>query len=325
MLHLKRILKSILKYKTSSGLTLLSLIIAFTGIIILALYVSWEKSFDKFHENADSVYRLETSLYNDRVPAKIGKIIRENVPEVEKLTALWSYSGKITTPKLNETNVSFQKSAMFAEESFLEIFTFPLKIGDKETVLKDPHSAVVSESFSKALFGDINPVGENIIVQDIQYVVTGVMKDFPKNSSLQTDCLLSFSTYKEEPRYSYFDEWSEWSFNIFFSLVDGATTQSAIEKINEIEIVQQIKEEMSSQQAENEELIKLYFSLSCKCSISTAASAFSSCTLKPPPAFSRISAASLKSLICMLLPHPVRKPHTPRVKSVFIFMLPTPY
>ena len=257
MLHFKRILKSIFKYKTSSGLTLLSLVIAFTGIIILALYVSWEKSFDKFHENADSVYRLETALYNDQVPAKIGKIIREKVPEVEKLTPLWIYSGKITTPKLNETNVSFQKSAMFAEESFLDIFTFPLKIGNKETALKDPHSAVVSESFSKSLFGDVNPVGENIIVQDIQYVVTGVMKDFPKNSSLQTDCLLSFSTYKEEPRYSYFDEWNEWSFNIFFSLVDGATPHLVIEKMNEIEIVQQIKEEMSSQQAENGELIIL--------------------------------------------------------------------
>ncbi len=257
MLHLKRILKSILKYKTSSGLTLLSLIIAFTGIIILALYVSWEKSFDKFHENADSVYRFETSLYNDRVPAKIGKVIREKVPEVEKLTSLWSYSGKITTPKLNETNVSFQKSAMFAEESFLDIFTFPLKIGDKETALKDPHSAVVSESFSKTLFGDINPVGENIIVQDIQYVVTGVMTDFPKNSSMQTDCLLSFSTYKEEPSYSYFDSWNEWSFNIFFSLVDGASIQSSIEKINEIEIVQQLKEEMGSDLAEGEELIVL--------------------------------------------------------------------
>ncbi len=257
MLHFKRILKSIFKYKTSSGLTLLSLVIAFTGIIILALYVSWEKSFDKFHENADSVYRFETSLYSDRVPAKIGKVIRDNVPEIDQLTALWSYRGKITTPKLKETNVGFEKSAMFAEESFFDIFTFPLQIGDKETVLKEPHSAVVSESFSKSLFGDINPVGENIIVQDIQYVVTGVMNDFPKNSSLQTDCLLSFSTYKEEPRYSYFDEWSEWSFNIFLTLVDGADTHSAIEKINEIEIVSQVKEEMGSELAEGEELIIL--------------------------------------------------------------------
>jgi len=257
MLQFKRILKSILKYKTSSGLTLLSLIISFTGIIILALYVSWEKSYDKFHENADAVYRFETALYGDDVPAKIGNIIRENVPEVDKLTSLWTYRGKITTPKLKETNVGFEKSAMFAEENFFNIFTFPLQNGDKETVLKEPHSAVISESFSKTMFGNVNPVGENIIVQDIQYVVTGIMTDFPKNSSLQADCLLSFSTYKEEPAYSYFDEWSEWSFNIFLTLVDGSDIQSAKDKINDIDIVKQLKEEMGTRLAEGEELIIL--------------------------------------------------------------------
>ena len=257
MLQFKRVLKSILKYRTSSGLTMTSLIISFTGIIILTLYVSWEKSFDKFHEDADSVYRLETTLYGNNVPAIMGKIIRENTPEVDALTATWGYSGKITTPKLNETNVNYQASMLFAENSFLDIFTFPLISGDKKTALAEPHSAVISESLSDKMFGGGNPIGENIVVQDIQYKVTGVMKDFPKNSSFQTDCLLSFSTYLEESRYSYFNQWNEWSFNVFMKLHPGSKPDEVADKIVKIDDISQTVSEMQSSLPEGTKLIEL--------------------------------------------------------------------
>ncbi len=257
MLQFKRILKTILKYRTSSGLTMASLIISFTGIIILTLYVSWEKSFDKFHENADSVYRLETALYRSDVPAIMGKIIRENTPEVDALTATWGYFGKITTPKLNETNVNYQASMLFAENSFLDIFTFPLLTGDKQTALTEPHSAVISESLSDKIFGGGNPIGENIVVEDIQYKVTGVMKDFPKNSSFQSDCLLSFSTYLEESRYSYFNQWSEWSFNVFMKLHPGSKPDEVADKIVKIDDISQTVSEMQSSLPEGRNLIEL--------------------------------------------------------------------
>ena len=257
MLQFKRILKSVLKYKTSSGLTLLSLIISFTGIIILTLYVSWEKSFDKFHENASSVYRLETKMYGSAVPAIMGKIIRENTPEVEALSATWGYRGQITTPKLKETNVNYQASVLFAEESFLDIFTFPLTTGDKKTALVEPRSAVISESLSTKIFGGANPVGENLIIQDVQYKITGVMKDFPENSSIQSDCLLSFSTYKEEKRYAYFNYWSEWSFNVYMKLHPGTDPDVVIDKIAAIDDISETVADMRSQYPEGSKMIVL--------------------------------------------------------------------
>ncbi len=237
MLQLKRIFKSVLRYKMSSGLTLLSLVTAFTGIIILTLYVSWEKSFDTFHENADSVYRLETVLYDDNVPALMSKTIRENVPEVEQITALAVNRGKITTPKLNETNVNFVESSVFVEEGFFDIFTFPLIMGKKETALKEPHSAVISESLSQKLFGGANPVGENIIVQGITYKVTGLMKDFPRNSSFRTNCLLSFSTHIEESSLDYFNVWDEWGFTVFMKLQPGVSSETVAKKISKIDVI----------------------------------------------------------------------------------------
>lgn len=244
MLQFKRILKSILKYKTSSGLTLLSLIISFTGIIILTLYVSFERSFDRFHKNSDSVYRLELRGEGSWLPAKMSPVIKQNIPEIKAITRLTHRQNYISTPELNETNVKFLSDYYFADSAFFEMFSFPLIMGDKTSVLNDPHGAVISESLSHKLFGDQNPLGQNILSENISYSVTGVMKDFPKNSSFQADCILPFSVYTAEKQYSYFDEWSEWSFNNIMLLQAGSDPNTVAAKIEKLpEIDEQIKQE----------------------------------------------------------------------------------
>ncbi len=247
MLHIKRILKSILKYKTSSGLTLLSLIISFTGIIILTLYVSFEKSFDKFHTNADTIYRLELRGEGSWLPAKMSPVIKQNIPEIKSVTRLTSRKDYITTPALNETNTKFLSNYYFADSAFFEMFSFPLVIGNKNTVLKEPHGAIISESLSQKLFGTNNPIGQNIITENISYKVTGVMNDFPKNSSLQADCILPFTVYTAEKQYYYFDEWNEWSFNNVMMLQPGSDPNIIAAKIEKLpEIAKQIAQEKAS-------------------------------------------------------------------------------
>ena len=244
MLQFKRILKSILKYKTSSGLTLLSLVISFTGIIILSLYVCFEKSFDRFHKNGDSVYRLELRGEGSWLPAKMSPVIKQNIPEIKAITRLTHRQDFITTPELNETNTKFLSNYYFADSVFFEMFSFPLVTGSKTSVLSEPHAAVISESLSQKLFGDKNPIGQNILTENISYKVTAVMKDFPKNSSLQADCILAFTVYTAEEQYSYFDYWSEWSFNNVMLLQPGSDPNAIAAKIEKLtEIDEQIKQE----------------------------------------------------------------------------------
>jgi putative ABC transport system permease protein len=247
MLQFKHILKSILKYKTSSGLTLLSLVISFTGIIILTLYVSFEKSFDGFHKNADSVYRLELRDKSSWLPAKMSTVIKQNIPEVKAITRLTSRNDYVTTPELNETNTKFIANYYFADSTFFEMFSFPLVIGDKASVLNGSHSAVISETLSHKLFGDKNPVGQNILAENIAYKITGVMKDFPKNSSIQADCVMTFAVYTTEEQYSYFDSWSEWSFNNVMLLQPGSDPSAVACKIEKLA---EIEEHINQQKAE---------------------------------------------------------------------------
>lgn len=244
MIQLKRIFKSILKYKTSSVLTLLSLVISFTGIIILTLYVAFETSFDRFHTNRDSIYRLELRGEGSWLPAKMSTVIKQHIPEVEQITRLSSDKDFITTPELNEEDIKFLSNYCFVDSAFFEMFSFPLLLGDKSSVLNDPHSAVISESLSKKMFGESNPVGQTLIAENISYHITGVMNDFPKNSSFQADCILPFTIYTVEKRYYYFDEWSEWSFNNILVLKPGTDPERVVAKIEKLsEIEPQIKQE----------------------------------------------------------------------------------
>lgn len=245
MIQIKRILNTILKYRTSSVLTLLSLVISFVGIIILTLYVSFEKSFDRFHENAASIYRLETKEYKSSVPAVISDIIQKNVPEIEKLCVLNFNNGKISTPALEQANSGFRSDMLFVSDSFFDLFSFPLLSGNPQTALTEPYSTVLTETYAKKLFGDANPLGESVLIDNALYKVTGILKDFPKNSSIEADYLTSFSTLTSK-NLSGANDWQEWSFNIFAKLKDNANPVATAAKIEKIQIIAENVKEMKA-------------------------------------------------------------------------------
>jgi putative ABC transport system permease protein len=236
MLQFKRILKALLRYKTSSGLTLLSLVISFLGILILTLYVSYEKSFDGFHKNEKQVYRLTTKMRGASIPAVFSDVIQENIPEVESITPFCFWSGKISTTAKSGSTTNFPASMLYANNSFFDLFTFPLQLGNQTTALTEPNTVVISESFSKKLFSSGNPLGESLLINGESFKVSGVMTDFPKNSSFQADCVTSFATCLKDGRYGV-KEWSEWSCNIFVKLRKGTNPEQVAAKMEQLSVL----------------------------------------------------------------------------------------
>ncbi len=233
MLQLKRIFNAILNYKTSSALTLLSLVVSFFGINILTLYVSYEKSFDRFNVNAQSVYRLETRYYGSYLPAATNTLISDYVPEIEKLTVFLMTNANISTDTLSKANMSFRSTLLYAGSSFFDMFTFPLIIGNPSTALTEPNTIVLSETLSGKIFGASNPVGERVFLDGVAFKVTALMKDFPKNSSFQADCIPSFATDLKDGRLGSKD-WSSWNSNIYVKLRKGANQAEVADKIDAI-------------------------------------------------------------------------------------------
>ena len=246
MLQFKRIIKSILRYKTSSGLTMLSLIISFLGILILSLYVSFEKSFDGFHQNKDQVYRLSTKSYGASVPAVVSDLIQQKIPEVESITPFAFGYSKITTSAQSENNSNFGAAILHANGAFYDLLTFPLRLGNQATALTEPNTVVISETFSHKLFGSGNPLGEAVFIDGESYKVSGVMKDFPKNSSFQADCIASLSTYLKDGRWG-INQWGEWSFNIFVKLRKGSNPEQVAAKIEKLPAIAEHINDMKAQ------------------------------------------------------------------------------
>ncbi|MGE0077350.1 MAG: ABC transporter permease [Bacteroidales bacterium] len=246
MLQVKRFFKTVLRYKTSTLLTLLSLVVAFLGIIVLTMYVSFERSFDKFHKNGASIYRLETLLYGSALPTVMGGIISEKVPEVESLVTLRSWNAEVSSKKQVEENVSFSSSLFYADSTFFDVFSFDLVLGDKQTALAEPFSIVIDEPLAEKVFGTVNVLGETLMLNGHPYTIKGVMKKFPRNSSFQTECLASQSTLKKNNWYGA-NDWAEWSSTIFAKLKSGCNPVDVAGKIESIPEVSEAVEELKSQ------------------------------------------------------------------------------
>lgn len=200
--YFKIVFRLIKRKKLFSMVNFLGLTIGITSSLLILLYVDFELGYDKFHENADRIYRVymhqpgnlvsgsSTDLWVTTPPI-LKPTWQKDLPEIEKIANVitrWSVVFKRNGQLINE-------SICFADPEFLEIFTFPLLYGSKETALIDPFSLLITPRMAGKYFGDDDPVGKTIVSSDEHtYKVTGVLQDLPENSHLKFDFLGSFNT-----------------------------------------------------------------------------------------------------------------------------------
>ena len=167
--------------------------------IVIMLFVKDELSYDRFHENAGRIYRLTvkrkipTGEQRDTLtPSNAGPNMVSDFPEVVDAV-------RLDQPRVyivEHGDKRFTTDPVGADPSILDVFTFPLVMGDKRTALKDPDNVVISEGLAEKMFGDENPMGKVITLYGVDpderhdYTVTGIMKDIPHNSHLRFEFLV---------------------------------------------------------------------------------------------------------------------------------------
>jgi putative ABC transport system permease protein len=197
--------------------------------ILILLWVEDELSYDKFHPKADRLYQVWVNAYFDgkinswtSVPLPTHEAMKTaNANIVRSLITDWGNTHLLTVTEDKRLN----KRGYFVSEEYLEMFEFPLLQGNPQTVLDDATSIVISESTAKALFGDDDAVGKTIRVDnEHDVVVSGVLKDIPKNSSFQFDFLLPYKYWRTHSEWVRRNEtnWGNYSFQIFLELNDAA-------------------------------------------------------------------------------------------------------
>ena len=198
--YLKTALRSLFRNKLFSCLNILGLATGMTCSILIFLWVQDELSYDRFNNNAGSIYRLTGRVGDINaavVPVPIGVAIKEGIPAVKNATRISSLQCMVTigTQKFEE------KNSYYADTNFLRIFNYPVLQGDAATLLSRPDGVVLTESGARKYFGSpANAMGKTLHI-DNDYngndlLVTGILKDIPHNSHLQFDMLVPIALYE---------------------------------------------------------------------------------------------------------------------------------
>jgi len=194
------------KVKRQKGYTLINISGLAVGLACCAIMMLWvrnEKSFDRFHSNRESIYRLikETSTAGSltldaRIPYPLAETIFGKIPEVKNYTRYQGVEGW----KIGYGDKFFYNDFLStADSTFFDIFTFPFVKGDPKTALKNRNSIVLTEGMASKYFGTDEPIGKvlTIIQPSLTFTVTGVIKDVPKNSHLHFDCIIPIENFWE--------------------------------------------------------------------------------------------------------------------------------
>ena len=196
--YLKIAWRNLWKNETFSLINIMGLAVSMSVGLLMISFISDLLSYDNFHEKKDRIYRVITANHQaDGVvmnlassSVRAGKKIKESVSQIDELTMVRGGFGG--DAKVNENQIPLQ--GLWADNDFLNVFSFPLQQGDPSTALKEPYSMVLTEKSAKKLFGETNVLGKLVKFDTLNYLVTGVMQDIPKLSHLQFEALGSFST-----------------------------------------------------------------------------------------------------------------------------------
>jgi predicted permease len=224
--YLKITWRNIRNNKVYSFINIMGLAVGMACCILILLWVQDELNYDKFHENYSDLYRTIPELQGTKFssnPLALAAVFKEQYPEVRKITRFCS---RYWLMKYGD-RVHNERGAL-VDDDFLNIFTFPLIEGAPETVLASRDSIVLTERAAAKYFGEQDPIGKSLLINnDINLIVTGILKDVPRNSHLQFDFLAPMKLMGERGEIS-------WSYEArTYALLDkNVSLQDFSEKIS---------------------------------------------------------------------------------------------
>lgn len=247
--YFKTAWRNILKNKFYTLINLAGLTMGLAVGLLILLWVNDELSFDSFNRKAAHIYQVNsqigagsnTQVWGNTQPNIVDHAIKE-VPGVVNAVriisnrnyAVFSYKDKILEVGKN--------GAWFVDPSIFKMFDFKLLQGDINTPFLNDQSIIITETTAKNYFGDANAVGKVLIADNKDnYIVTGVMADFPENSSIKADMFFSIELRRKQPPVggsakTMDEEWNNYYANTYIELQPGTSPQAAMDKLTQISL-----------------------------------------------------------------------------------------
>jgi putative ABC transport system permease protein len=220
--HLKIALRGLLKKKGMSLFNVLGLVAGITCCLLIFQYVAYEKSYDAFPQKADQIVRLRLDLTDQgkltmqsaAVYPGLGTLLKKDFPEVENYCRLVSTRISWANNEMVQNNVvlandeknikASENKGFYADSSFINMFSLSIVNGNQASLLNGPNKMMLSESMAKKYFGSDNAVGKKMSLREggniYYYEITGIFTDFPVNSHLSFNYLISYPTFADKVR-----------------------------------------------------------------------------------------------------------------------------
>jgi ABC-type antimicrobial peptide transport system permease subunit len=198
-------LRNIFKHKGYAIINIVGLALGMACCLLICIWVLDELSYDRFHGNASSLYRVEENQhYSGRIyhvtvtPYPLGPALESEISGIKDATRVVWAGGQLLR---HGDKAFFESDIRAVDPSFLQMFTFPLLKGEKDTALDSPHSLIISEDIADKYFPDEDPLGKAITVNNsVEFKVTGVIRNVPHNSYLQFDILVPYAYIEKAGR-----------------------------------------------------------------------------------------------------------------------------
>ena len=221
------------RHKLTTGINMLGLTFGILSCVVIYLYVAFEFSYDKFHADADRIYRVITSApdptgtqHNDAgMSGPLGPALRQETTGFSAVTTLFTDDTKVLIPIAGQParvipSISGDQTyhITFADTDYLKIFHYQWLAGNPATALREPFSVVLTESEAQRYFQNGTPadwIGRTVVYEDSLTVsVTGIVKDWEHNTDFGFKDLISYSSLERSFLKTYIDNWSMAGSNI---------------------------------------------------------------------------------------------------------------
>jgi putative ABC transport system permease protein len=193
--------RNIIRYASYASINVSGLALGITCAILIFSLVTYHLGFDKFHSDSNRIFRFVTEQHRDQVsyvrsvPPAFGKTIRDSYTFANKVARLCTAYESLVSFEDGRGLKKFTEDAAFADPEFFDIFNFPLISGNKNKVLSDPNTAIITQRIARKFFGDESPLDKTIrLNNNIDFRITGVLKDIPDNTDMRAEIYLSYAS-----------------------------------------------------------------------------------------------------------------------------------
>ncbi len=275
--YIKIAVRNLVKHKLYGLINVFGLAIGLASCLIVIGHISYELSFENFHQNKSRICRVngrfaaeDEEVYSARVMSPLGPALAEEIPEVEKAAVFRALGnlelkigeeGFVPEEKFHSHGYEHGEYVLCANPHFLEVFTFPLVQGDPQAALSEPFSILITETVADEHFPGKNPVGQIIELNDsLVCQVTGVLKDIPQNTQLHCDFIVSYSTFERTGQVS--EAWDGFGKDYTYLLLEEGVDPRVVEHKIPAIFGRHVPPEVASKfQFELQPLGEIYFSV----------------------------------------------------------------